>query len=383
MPDIGEKTSTPLTYPATVRPKPSLARRFVTSGRMWARHTLSRDSLISSLKTFLWVVPLTVMIWIYAEREQMVPVNNFPIKIEPLNNDPNRVVTFGDTGSRMTISADLLGTRDRVERVQRQLEASLALRLEVGQKQGSGSFPISTRSLGDDPLFKENGITVRNIVPEEVTIKIDPVETRELPVQGPIDTSNRLVSFTSDPRTVKVSAPQSFFRDHRDLAIRADVPLDKASHQEGEKATVAPALTTPGGTALRYVTITPSTVMAKYDVRQPDEVYSIPSMAVWVTYSTDPNWNKYMADFHQQTTITDVHVIGPQEVINQLKTDPNFGTPHAYFEVEDAKPLPDFSHPDQEHIAPLHYALRDPRLRVDEKAANATISFKVVPRPTE
>jgi len=345
---------------------------------MWARHTLSRDALISSFKTFLWVVPLTVMIWIYAEREQLATYPNVPIKIEPQNNDPNRVVTFADaTGPRLTISADLVGPHGRLEQVQRQLETSLALRLDFDPRLDNGTHRIPTRLLGDDSLFKENGITVRSIVPEEVTIKIDPVETREFSVQPPSDNSNRLVSFTSDPKTVKVSAPQTFFREHPGLVVRAEVSLDtSAGPHEDKGVTLAPSV------ASRFVTITPSTASAKYEVRQADVPYKIDSMIVWVTYPPTSEWNKYMAVLlpQNQNSIINVTVIGPQEVIDRFK-DPNFPKPHAFFEVEDGNP--DVNRPDGPYSAPLHYMLPDPRLRVDENWANAKIQFKIQPRPAE
>jgi hypothetical protein len=371
MPETGEKSSAPLSYRTAPRPKPSLARRVVASGRSWARHTLSREALISSFKTFLWVVPLTVMIWIYAEREQLATYPNVPIKIEPQNNDPDhRVVTFTDASGRtLTISADLMGPHGRLEQVQRQLETSMALRLDFDARLDNGIHRIPTRLLGDDQLFKDNGITVRNIVPDEVTIKIDPVETRELPVQPPAD--NRLVSFTSDPRTVKVSAPQSFFRDRPNLSVRADVTLlDKPGPHE-EKVNLAPSFTG------RFVAVTPSTAAVKYDVRQADVRYKILAMPVWAAVPPTQEWDKYKAEY--QIAVANVWVIGPEEKINLLKNEQ--ATSHAEFYLVEAKP--DFNLPDRPSDVPLHYVLPE-GVRLDETAPHPkTISVKFKLRTPE
>src|SRR5438067_1295724 len=93
------------------RPKPSFARQCASAGRAWARSTFSRESLISSFKTFLWVAVLTPLIWIYAEREQLATLPSVQIKVQPHNADPSRVVTFGETGGNLNISvgADLAG----------------------------------------------------------------------------------------------------------------------------------------------------------------------------------------------------------------------------------------------------------------------------------
>src|SRR5436305_9069569 len=54
--------------------------------RRWVRNTFTRDQIASGLRSLLWVAPLTVLIWIYAEREQTTnaPVN---IPIEVVSTD--------------------------------------------------------------------------------------------------------------------------------------------------------------------------------------------------------------------------------------------------------------------------------------------------------
>ena len=48
--------------------------------------------LIDGLKTFLWVAPLTVLIWIYAEREQIATLPDVPVAIEVRSAATDRVV---------------------------------------------------------------------------------------------------------------------------------------------------------------------------------------------------------------------------------------------------------------------------------------------------
>ena len=47
------------------------ARRWVAVVRRWFRDTFSREQLVSALRSLIWVAPLTVLIWIYAESEQV------------------------------------------------------------------------------------------------------------------------------------------------------------------------------------------------------------------------------------------------------------------------------------------------------------------------
>src|SRR3954464_8093920 len=56
------------------------------------RSRLTRDNIISNLKTLAWVVPLTLLIWIWAEREQVQPAKDVTVPFELSSPDPNRVI---------------------------------------------------------------------------------------------------------------------------------------------------------------------------------------------------------------------------------------------------------------------------------------------------
>src|SRR5947209_4597412 len=100
------------------RPRPSFARRLSMRTRSWARRSFARENLINGIKTMGWVIPLTILIWIYAEREQLVTAT-VTIHVEPRNGDRGRFITFDSAvGPRvMSIRADLTGPHGRVEQV--------------------------------------------------------------------------------------------------------------------------------------------------------------------------------------------------------------------------------------------------------------------------
>ena len=74
------------------RPPRPLRKRVAWAARTWARSTFSRDSFLSSLKSLLWVAPLTVLIWVYAEREQVVTLKGVAVSLEMRSNEAGRVV---------------------------------------------------------------------------------------------------------------------------------------------------------------------------------------------------------------------------------------------------------------------------------------------------
>lgn len=380
MPDNSTTNSLgPRTDRPTARPKPSFSRRFATASRAWARSTFSRESLVSSFKTFLWVAVLTPLIWIYAEREQLATQPNVQIKVQPHNADPSRVVTFGEMGgnSTITVSADLSGPHGRLEQVQKQLEAAGTVQIEVGSSLDAGPHRISTRSIGNDLLFVTNGVTVTNFVPSEVTVYIDPIETRELPVQAPNEIRNSIAKISFEPKNVRVSAPASFFRKNPGLFPRAELQSADSPGSHEESVSVAPSIPDP------HLTISPPAVIARYDVRKKDVIVTILSMPVWATYPPAEAWKTYYADF--PATIQNIRVIGPEETLQRMLNDSTFQPkPHASFDVVSADPPIDITHPDQggPYTAKLHFEL-PPGVQLVAENKEPMIEFTIKARPKE
>src|SRR3954464_11454986 len=86
-----------LSHPSAPKPKTperrALAKRTAALVRRWARDTFNRESFVSSLRSLLWVAPLTLLIWIYAEREQQASgTARFQIVVK--SADPTQIATF-------------------------------------------------------------------------------------------------------------------------------------------------------------------------------------------------------------------------------------------------------------------------------------------------
>jgi hypothetical protein len=87
---------------------------YASSVRRWSARTFTMENLLSGLKTFAWVAPLTILIWVYAEREQVVQ-KEVTIPIAVKSTDPGRIVSLrpGDE----SIVAFIEGPRLAVDRV--------------------------------------------------------------------------------------------------------------------------------------------------------------------------------------------------------------------------------------------------------------------------
>src|SRR4051812_25126512 len=112
---MSEDSPTPSIKPA---PKPSAlgdaVREYAWNLRRWSARTFTTENFFAFMKTFAWVAPLTILIWVYAEREQVVQrETTIPIAVK--STDPNRIVSLkpGDE----SILAFVGGPRLAVDRV--------------------------------------------------------------------------------------------------------------------------------------------------------------------------------------------------------------------------------------------------------------------------
>src|SRR4051794_13162755 len=65
--------------------------RNMVAVRRWARDTFNREQFVAGLKQLMWVAPLTILIWIYAEREQQVD-GDVRVTVEVHAGDPKLAV---------------------------------------------------------------------------------------------------------------------------------------------------------------------------------------------------------------------------------------------------------------------------------------------------
>src|SRR3982751_2273948 len=106
----------PLSYPSSLKTPGTPLSYYTGADKRSFREAFSKQQLIEGVKAFLWVAPLTILIWIYAEREQLATQKNFPIPVEVRSSDPRQVIEIVSPLDG-TVRADLVGPRAQLDRV--------------------------------------------------------------------------------------------------------------------------------------------------------------------------------------------------------------------------------------------------------------------------
>jgi hypothetical protein len=386
MAEITRKTSaTSEPPPPTLPPGPSRFKswpEFFTAEWHWLLDTFSRDRIISFLKTLIWVAPLTLLIWIYAEREQVHTTEDEPIPFELVSNDSSRIVSL--KGGDRNLMVDLQGPRARV--------------LEVLEKIRGGAFPQGIRIepdpalsandehdiptkplLQNNSIFRDSGITVLSVRPSRLTVVIDEQAEVEARVMAAPEVTNLLPTTTFNPPVVKVRGPKSLLdkarqaaeQDGGQVVVYAQVGGLEALKTPGEKRVAGIPIEPPRALQDERVTIVPTEVDAVLHVRENDDQLTYDSITVQAILPRGLD-NKYTPVY--DASLANVTVVGPKDQIDLLR-QPGAPRPLAVFRVSDQ----DVGDPRAKRVMYLYEGL-PPDIRISEKDRDRTIEFELRPR---
>jgi hypothetical protein len=295
---------TPVSSGAAVRParapeKRSLARRSMAVGRRWARDTFNREQLLSSVRSLAWVAPLTLLIWIYAEREQqLTDTARFQIVVK--SADPTQVASLVNA-SDQNVVANIKGPKARLGRAKEQLDprgGSGPVQIIIEGNRPPNQYDIDIAAqVQKDLRLGDAGITVEQCTPPTVRVEVDALQELELPVKA--DPQARLPSATFEPATVKVTAPASVVRAAKgELFAKATLPPNLSP---GSHALKAVPVAVDGLASDPRVAVRPATVSATVEVGQADEMWVIDSLPVFATLAIDAQALKTHTLRHDQS----------------------------------------------------------------------------------
>ena len=351
MPDVTDSTSSPTTKAAPAKPtgRMSIAGRAGTAGgragrgarsmpwvRRWVRNNLTRDQLASGLRSLLWVAPLTVLIWIYAEREQVTETKSpVSIPIEVVSTDPQRIVTITRPADHQ-VSAYLYGPNASVEAVREKLLDTRnfpPVRIEVGRNVPLGDQRIAgfASRLGDDPRLVSAGVTLTKLMPESIDVAIDQIGRKEVPVK-PEAGFERYGRATFEPAVVTVSGPEGELRDAGDSLV-AYAQLINRPELTSEQSTVtiknvSVKLAVPKNS---HIVLQGRPAVSATIQLTRKEQYKIEAVILWPAM---PLSRTGRVQVMAEPSLKNVWVQGPKSEIDRLKPDaPNRFLPRAWFEI--------------------------------------------------
>ncbi len=285
------------------------------SAKRGLRALFSVERVVSSLKTAAWLVPLTLLIWVYAEQQQEYRQTINGVSVALQSTVSNRSTEFADGVQQVTVNLTLRGARDAVEKVGKQLLGPPGLALDVGSR-GTGTLDVDVVSAAQNlPLFRQAGVTVTEAQPPSIRVNVDNVLERDATVMVSPHANQFSGSVTFDPPKVRLRGPKSQMdavatQLNGSLVVYAD--LSKVDLQlPGDHPPEAVPLLVPSG-----VTAQPAQASAKVRVTTAYSNATIDRVPILVT--APPNvWHDYYVQLGESDdpSTPPVHVTGPADKV--------------------------------------------------------------------
>jgi hypothetical protein len=316
----------------------------------WARDTFTRENVISNLKTLAWVVPLTFLIWVYAEREQIATYKDEPLPFELVSVDPNRVVTLNVRQDK-NLMVDLQGPQARVQDVLQRLRggagtAPQGIRLEVDSSLSPNKEHEinAAQLLRSQKIFSDYGITVLSCQPARLLVTVDQVVERDARIIPPPSVENLEASSTFEPPFVKIRGPKSKLDEAAAsmeggrLVVYAEIPEDVLGnprhHDLADVSIQRPPALMDDRISIAYG----GKVKASLEVRAANETDVIPSMPIVpeipAAVAEKMQSGQLKIDFAVfKPSVANVHVEGPKQVLAAMKLSGFAPRPKATIEV--------------------------------------------------
>ena len=308
------------------RPAQSWRRDFVAEWHRFA-NGFTRENIISNLKTLAWTIPLTLLIWVYAEREQVQPMSDVVVPFELTTVDSDRVISLSASQDRNLV-LDVIGPQARLQELKNRLSGGQmpqGLKLEVptyyevNRQHSLPTLPL----VRAQRIFADYGVTVRNAQPALLNVTIDQLVDRDARVSVRPGLNN--VDATFEPTTVKVHGPKTLLDSatssgaggRSDLVVHADIPESTLSapghHDLPDVLLVRPGVLTDPRVSIMKT----GKIRASIDVRKSDKTEFYSSMPVTVDQPVDTA-EKYIIQI-DRPAVQNVTVIGPPELIDNIK----------------------------------------------------------------
>ena len=317
--------------PGVARPpeRRALLRRSVALVRRWGRDTFNRESFASSLRSLLWVAPLTLLIWIYAEREQQIPgTARFQIAVK--SADPTQVAAFTSLTDQ-NVMATLKGPKARLDEATEKLDprsGAAAVQIVIDGNRPPGQYEVDILAqIQKDSRLEGSGITVQDCQPRHVRVEVDALQELELEVKA--DPQARFLAPPAfDPPRVRVMAPASAIKAAKgEVYAKANLPpLTQGPHTLKSVQVTVEGLNDP------KVSVRPGAVSATVEVGQADVAGVISSLPVFPVPTPDV-WQNQTIRYNQ--FLSNVRVYGPPDKIKQLLNFTLKPPPEARFKVTD------------------------------------------------
>ncbi|MEL7238799.1 MAG: hypothetical protein AAGK78_08040 [Planctomycetota bacterium] len=325
------KTESPAaTAGKSARRGSKIGRRAILGIRRRSRRSV-RGQLIEVGKTMLWVVPLTLLIWVWAQDQQIDERTAGNVRLQLVHRDagmsvrvlePSRAIE--GQADTLTTSLTLRGPRVGLNRLLRDLrDGEMRMREVPIATQRGDRVPVDLQAaIGTAPILAEMlqsaGVSIVEVSPATAVLSVEGMASQ----RTGLTLSPRILQQLSaepvfEPSGVVFNGPRSAIEQ---LGLESDVPLELIFDGEingGERKLMLPIPLSEAAIDAG-VTVEPGAVevTVRGKAEQVDE-YEIPAITVYVDKPAATEQSREIVV--EPIRIANVRVRGPKNIIDLIR----------------------------------------------------------------
>ena len=323
--------------PAPTSPASSkgLSQRLARLGIRRRRRNRSGPSLAGVSRTVLWVAPLTLLIWVWAQDQQidqrqtggltfeLEPAEGYYVTVLAAGRSPGSVV--GDDA--VSVSLTLRGPRAGLTRVMRALrdETSQVRQIAINEEPGANIAVDLQQMIESSPLVAEllgdAGVSIVEVAPAAADVQIEGIDTvPATPTLPDAITAQLAQPPTFDPPEVQFIGPSSALES---LGLNTgSVTLDFNQAVKGGDNSATLQVLLPEDAMAMGVRAVPDAVRVNYTGKDAAiETYTIDALAIHVEKVAQAE-REYRVEV-EQFEVKNIDVRGPAATIAAIKESPD------------------------------------------------------------
>lgn len=284
------------------------------------------------IKTWSIVIPVTLLIWVFAEAESLRTLNvatSFAIRppvdqrqVVDAIDDAGQPIADGGAARRRTVSIE--GPAAAIQWAETVLREGVVLTPGMGEQFGSsrGSRELDLAAvLRSYPPLQGLGVTIKSVDPPRVRVVVDDVVERKVGVVVELPDGQ-----TDGPPVV--SPPEVVMRIPSEAAAKlpegaqAVARIDRSTWDRlvpGRRESVPVSVQLPKSLeGVRNVTITPARVTIDLTVRSRTDSVTIPTVPVHIR-APAAELERWDVKIKGRALLNDVKITGPADVIQRIR----------------------------------------------------------------
>jgi hypothetical protein len=295
----------------------------------------SRQWFFGALRTVLWVVVITVLIWVYADL-QFTEERNIPATLR-IHADSAGALVLLEPTEEITINFRVKGDRYSIDRfISRLANAEGKLQYAAARELEPGEHSERTKELlARLPEIREAGLEVISARPTDVTIHLDELKRLRSVRVEPVFTGGKALEPKLEPERVDLLVPATQLEriDKEELTLKT-APVDLSRYGVGQvltnvRATILPP---PGVKGARLVQAV-ARVSCKVGWQAEKRFTVLVHVTTPPAWLEDRTWQEYVIKYKpgEQKTRT-IKVLGNRIDVDKLKAEDI----RAYIELTEA-----------------------------------------------